>query len=115
MDNIIYLNFKNIDKRVINYVKQKRRLKLISADDAVKLLMVLEGVFLPQKPARIIEPDGLIDYDKIYAWFISTGNDLLLVFRKLEMGIKNYRTMHGVDMETHIVKTELANILVNFR
>ena len=114
MAKIIYLDFRKIDKRVINYVKEKRRQDQISAGDAVTLLMVLEGVSLPTIPEIIIEPKEQVDYGKVYSTFIRQGNDLLSVFRKLDMGSNNYKIMYGENMETNIIKTELAKILVNF-
>lgn len=114
MVNVIYLDFRKIDQRVIRYIKEKRKKEYISADDAVKLLMVLEGVSLPLKPERIVAPAQQVDPEQLYSMFIRKGNDLQSVFRKLDRASSNYRIMNGENMETEIVKTELAKILVNF-
>ena len=114
MDKVIYLDFKKIDKRVIDYLNEKRRKDIISADDAVTLLKVLEGVSLPTKPERIVAPIKQVDADQVYSTFMRQGNDLLSVFRKLDRASSNYRIINGENMETTIIKTELAKILVNF-
>lgn len=114
MDKVIYLDFRKIDRRVIDYLKEKRRKDLLSADDAVTLLKVLEGVSLPTRPERIVAPIKQIDAEDVYSTFIRKGNDLVSVFRKLDRASSNYRIMNGENMETTIIKTELAKILVNF-
>ena len=114
MAKIIYLDFSKIDERILGYIKERRRRDRITADDAVTLLMVFEGVRLPEIPLTIVEPKERIDHSKVYSSFELRGNRLSLVFDKLEIGCNNYRIMNGEDLSADILRTELAKILVNF-
>ena len=114
MAKIIYLDFSKIDKRILSYIKDRRRRDRITADDAVTLLMVFEGVVLPEMPLAIEEPKEQMDHDKVYSSLERKGNRLALVFNKLDIGCNNYRIMNGENIAADILKTELAKILVNF-
>lgn len=114
MAKIIQIDFKKVDERVIHYLKEKKRLKQISSGDVIALLLAMEGATFPSIPERITEPNEQVDYEKIYASFLSQRNPLCMIFAKFEQWFKISRIVNGVKPETTHVKMELAKILTNF-
>jgi len=79
MAKVIYLDFRKINKRVINYVKEKRRHYQISADDAVTIPLTDIRIAAERGDATAQNSLGVIysggkgvpqDYDKAVKWWL---------------------------------------------